>query len=95
MIKVTKQNINEVFVNKMFEIIGSNETYKNLLETNNETWYRDYTWNKEQEDQFREYALPIIKKLYTLTKEKTNTNYYWWLLQFGLKRNDCDKESNI
>ena len=87
-LKITKQNINEVFINKMFEIIGSNETYDNLLKTNNETWFQDYTWNKEQEDTFKKYALPLIKKTYTLTKKETITNYYWWLLQFGLKRND-------
>ena len=90
-LKITKQNINEVFINKMFEIIGSNETYDNLLKTNNETWFQNYTWNKEQEDTFKKYALPLIKKTYTLTKEETITNYYWWLLQFGLKRNDYQK----
>ena len=68
-LKITKQNINEVFINKMFEIIGSNETYDNLLKTNNESWFQDYTWNKEQEDTFKKYALPLIKKTYTLTKK--------------------------
>lgn len=89
-IKVTKQNLNEVLINKMFEIIESSETYENLLKTNNETWYQDYTWNKEQEEVFKEFAQPLIKKLYKLTKERTEANYYWFLLQYGLKRNDYE-----
>lgn len=90
-LKVTKENKNEVFINKMFEIIGSSETYENLLETNNESWYQDYTWNKEQEGVFREYAFPIIKKLYKLNLTQAVSHYYWWLLMYGLKRNDYER----
>ena len=89
-IKVTKQNLNQILINKMFEIIGSCETYENLLETNDETWYQDYTWNKEQEDVFKKFAYPLIKKTYNLNKALAEKELMWFLLGYGLKRNDYE-----
>ena len=88
--KVNKTNIVEHLINKMFDVIDSKETYQNLLETKNETWYQDYTWNKYQEDAFQAYALPLIKKTYNLSKELSNKELQWFLLCYGLKRNDYE-----
>lgn len=89
-LKITKDNIVEHLVNKMFEIIGVDNNYQNLIETKNETWFQDYTWNKDQEESFKIYTLPLIKKIYKLNKDVVNRNYYWFLLQYGLRRNDYE-----
>ncbi len=88
--KLTKNNLLEHLINKMFEIINVDENYQNLIETKNKNWFQDHSWNKEQEESFKEYALPLIKKVYKLNKDLANNNYYWFLLQYGLRRNDYE-----
>lgn len=90
-LKITKDNLPEILVNKMFEIIGSQETYKNLIETKNETWYQDNTWNKTQEDEFLSFARPLVKKLYRINNTLVDDKLMWFLLKYGLKRNDYEK----
>lgn len=87
-LKITKDNIAEHLINKMFEIIGVSETYENLITTQNETWFQDYSWNKEQEIEFIKYAKPLIKKTYRLTKDQLEKELMWFLFGYGLKRND-------
>lgn len=89
--KVTKNNIVEHLINKMFEIIGVSETYQNLIDTKSETWFRDYSWNKEQEEEFIKYARPLIKKTYRLTKGLVERELNWFLLFYGLSRNNDEE----
>jgi hypothetical protein len=74
----------------MLEIANVQDSFNNLVETKNETWYQDYTWNKEQEDEFIEYALPLIKKTMKISKDRAKSTLDWFMLCYSLKRNDYE-----
>ena len=102
--KRKRETTNQFFerlVNKMFEIAGHDMNYATLVENREkenampygEAWYQRYTWNKEQEDEFREWAKNEMKKLKQfkyVTERKQAQELGMFLLAYGLKRNDYE-----
>ena len=48
-------------------------------------WYNKWTMTQEQHDQFKAYALPLIKKVFKCNKSRAESTFNWFDLQFGLR----------
>lgn len=53
-----------------------------------EEWYTNNTFTQEQHDQFKAYAIPLLKKIFKFNKAKAESTFSWFDLQFGLKINN-------
>lgn len=79
--KVNRQNISEVLLEYQLSQIG--KTVKDALETLN--WREVWDYSKEKEDKFKQYAIPLIKKVFKCSKGKAISTLDWYILHFGLK----------
>lgn len=91
-------------INKMFEIADCDMRYQTLVDNKEiedarsfgEKWYQRYTWNKEQEAEFREWARVEFKKRFKyLSKNYLERELAFFLLSYGLKRSDYEYEKLI
>jgi hypothetical protein len=40
---------------------------------------------QEQHDQFKAYAIPLMKKVFKINKARAEANFQWFDLEFGLR----------
>jgi len=79
--KITRHNISEHLMEYQLEKIG--KTVQDAID--NKEWIREWSWKKEQYDEFKKYAIPLIKKVFRCNKKRAETAFAWFDLQFGLK----------
>ena len=48
-------------------------------------WYFNWTLTTEQHEQFRKYAIPLLKKVFKFNTRKAEQTFGWFNLQFGLR----------
>jgi hypothetical protein len=48
-------------------------------------WYDKWTMTQEQHDQFKAYALPLLKKVFKCNKSRAEDTFNWFDLEFGLR----------
>jgi hypothetical protein len=51
-------------------------------------WYSKWTMTQEQHDEFKAYAIPLMKKVFKINKSRAEANFQWFDLQFGLRIKD-------
>jgi hypothetical protein len=71
-------------INKMFDIANCDLKYEDVLERKDD-WYDQYTWTKEDQEEWYEWCVKEIKKDLRCTKEKAKREAGWLLLNYGLK----------
>jgi hypothetical protein len=89
MSKINRTNVGDHLVEYQLEMVGKTiaEAYKT------DKWYSVWTMTDEQQDQLRDYAIPLIKKIFKCNKKRAEGIFGWFLLQFGL-RIDNTKTNN-
>jgi len=70
---------------KMFKMVGQKYT-KSFVKQ--EKWYQQYTWNREQEDEFRQYFIKQYTKFFKISKKMAARDFEWFNLCHGWIRND-------
>jgi len=50
-----------------------------------EKWYYNNTMTEEQQQEFKCYAIPLLKKIFKFNKTKAESTFNWFSLQFGLR----------
>jgi hypothetical protein len=81
MAKVNRENISEHLLDYQLDIIG-----KSIQEAHmTREWYNKWTMTQEQHDQFKAYALPLIKKVFKCNKSRAESTFDFFDLQFGLR----------
>lgn len=79
--KVNRTNISEHLVEYQLKMIG-----KTLSDVeNDEEWYYNNTMTEEQHEEFKRYAIPLLKKIFKFNKTKAENTFSWFDLQFGLR----------
>ena len=79
--KVNRTNISEHLVQYQLKIVG-----KTMLDVeNDEKWYYNNTMTEEQHEEFKRYAIPLLKKIFKFNKGKAEQTFQWFDLQFGLR----------
>jgi len=84
MAKINRENIAEHLIDYQLGMIDKSmqEAYMT------KEWYSKWTMTTEQHDHFKAYAIPLIKKVFKLNKEKTESTFQWFDVQFGLRIKD-------
>ena len=79
--KVNRTNITEHLVEYQLNMIG-----KTMLDVkDDEMWYFNNTMTQEQHEEFKRYAIPLLKKIFKFNKGKAESTFGWFDLQFGLR----------
>jgi hypothetical protein len=79
--KINRTNISDHLVEYQLNMVGKTiaEAYKN------ENWFHEWTMTEEQHDQFRAYAIPLLKKVFKCNRRKAEATFGWFDLSFGLR----------
>jgi hypothetical protein len=79
--KVNRTNISEHLVQYQLKMIG-----KTMLDVEgDEEWYINNTMTQEQHEEFKAYAIPLLKKIFKFNKTRAEGTFGWFNLQFGLR----------
>lgn len=84
MTKINRTNITDHLIEYELQMVG--KTIEDVK--NDEEWYTNNTFTQEQHDQFKAYAIPLLKKIFKFNKAKAESTFSWFDLQFGLKINN-------
>ena len=79
--KINRTNISDHLVEYQLKMIG-----KTVLDVSgDEMWYHNNTMTPEQHEEFKAYAIPLLKKVFKFNKSKAEETFGWFSLQFGLR----------
>jgi hypothetical protein len=81
LIKVNRTNITDHLIIYELEMIG--KTIDDVK--GDERWYSNNTMTQEQHDEFRAYAIPLLKKIFKFNKGKAESTFSWFDMMYGLK----------
>jgi hypothetical protein len=82
--KINRTNISEHLVEYQLKMIG--KTFSDV--EGDELWYSNNTMTEEQHEEFKRYAIPLLKKIFKFNKSRAEQTFSWFDLQFGLKINN-------
>ena len=79
--KVNRENIGRHLLEYQLEMVG-----KTLMDAmDDDKWYFNFTMTTEQHNQFKSYAIPLIKKVFKCKKSYAESTFEWFNLEFGLR----------
>jgi hypothetical protein len=79
--KVNRTNISDHLVEYQLKRIG-----KTVLDVSDDPmWYHTNTMTQEQHEEFKRYAIPLLKKIFKFNKGRAEDTFSWFNLQFGLR----------
>ena len=81
MAKINRENISEHLLDYQLDMIGKSMQEAHMTRE----WYNKWTMTQEQHDQFKTYALPLLKKVFKCSKSKAESTFDFFDLQFGLR----------
>lgn len=79
-----KPNLLYILVDKQFEMCGYDHSYKIGLE--DPDWFSKYTKTKEQNIEFRKWAIPTIMKHENVSKRRAEKFFEWFDFLYGLRQ---------
>jgi hypothetical protein len=81
MSKINRENIADHLVDYQLGMIGKSTQEAHMTKE----WYSKWTMTQEQHDQFKAYALPLLKKVFKCNKSRAESTFDFFDLQFGLR----------
>lgn len=81
MTKINRLNIADHLLEYQFNLIG--KTVSDAVK--DETWIVAWSLTPEQYEQFKSYAVPLLKKVFKFNKAKAEQTFQWFNVQFGLQ----------
>ena len=79
--KINRANITKHLIEYQLDMVG-----KRLVDTlDDEMWYFNWTMTQEQHEEFKRYAIPLLKKIFKFNKGRAEQTFDWFNLQFGLR----------
>jgi hypothetical protein len=79
--KINRMTISDHLIEYQLQMIG--KTVQDALK--DPEWYNTWTMTSEQYDEFKAYAVPLLKKIFKFNTGKANSTFEWFNLQFGLR----------
>jgi len=81
MAKINRENIADHLVDYQLGMVGKSmqEAYMT------KEWYSKWTMTQEQHNQFKAYAIPLLKKVFKCNKSRAENTFDWFDLEFGLR----------
>jgi hypothetical protein len=82
--RINRTNIAEHLVEYQLAMIG-----KTMADAKkDDMWFFNWTITQKQADEFRAYAIPLIKKVFKCNKSRAERTFSWFNLEFGLRVKD-------
>jgi hypothetical protein len=79
--KVNRANITRHLIEYQLDMVG-----KRLVDTlDDDMWYFNWTMTQEQHEEFKRYAIPLLKKIFKFNNSRANSTFDWFDMQFGLR----------
>ena len=78
---INRTNITDHLIEYQLKMIG--KTIDEIKE--DELWYINNTMTEEQHEEFKRYAIPLLKKIFKFNKGKAESTFGWFDCQFGLR----------
>ena len=79
--KINRANITRHLIEYQLDMVG-----KRLVDTlDDDMWYFNWTMTQEQHEEFKRYAIPLLKKIFKFNKGRAESTFGWFDLQFGLR----------
>ena len=79
--KVNRANITRHLIEYQLDMVG-----KRLVDTlEDDMWYFNWTMTQKQHEEFKRYAIPLLKKIFKFNKGRAESTFGWFDLQFGLR----------
>jgi hypothetical protein len=84
MSKINRETIADHLIDYQLEMIGKTivEAYKT------KEGYSKWTMTQAQHDEFKAYAIPLLKKVFKCNRTRAEDTFNWFDLQFGLRIKD-------
>jgi len=79
--KITRDNIARHLVEYQLLMVG--KTIEDTL--SDDKWYFNWTMTSAQHESFKNYAIPLIKKIFKCNKSKAEKTFDWFNLGYGLR----------
>ena len=77
---INRTNISEHLIEHQLNIIG-----KTIIEIKQDPEeYSNNTMTELQQEEFKTYAIPLLKKIFKFNKVKAESTFSWFQLQYGL-----------
>jgi uroporphyrinogen-III decarboxylase len=80
---INRQNITDHLIEYQLKMIG--KTIDEI--TTDEEWFSNNTMTPEQHEEFKAYAIPLLKKVFKFNKAKAEQTFSWFDLSYGLRIN--------
>jgi hypothetical protein len=81
MAKINRENIADHLLDYQLGMIDKSTQEAHMTKE----WYNKWTMTQEQHDQFKVYALPLLKKVFKCNKSRAESTFDWFDLEFGLR----------
>jgi hypothetical protein len=79
--KVNRANITKHLIEYQLDMVG-----KRLVDTlDDDKWYFNWTMTQDQHEEFKRYAIPLLKKIFKFNKTRAEETFGWFDMQFGLR----------
>ena len=84
MAKINRLNVADHLVEYQLNMVG--KTMADALK--DDIWFLTFTMTTEQHNEFKRYAIPLLKKVFKFNKSKAEETFNWFDMQFGLRIKD-------
>ena len=82
--EITKHNIAEHLLQKQLDYVG-----KTLADVKDDPkWYLNNTMTQKQDNEWKEYCIDEIKRVYNFTWQQASVEFEWFNLGYGLSIKD-------
>ncbi len=82
--KINRLNITQHLLEYELGMVG--KTMLDVLD--DDRWYFNITMTSKQYAEFRNYAIPLLQKIFKFNKRKALSTFSWFDLMFGLRIKD-------
>lgn len=82
--KINRLNIQEHLVNVQLKMV--NKTMFEAMQ--NPDWFHEWTMTTAQHEEFKAYAIPLLKKIFKFNTNKAKETFAFFDLQYGLRIQD-------
>lgn len=79
--KINRENIADHLLDYQLGMIDKSTQEAHMTKE----WYNKWTMTQAQHDEFKAYALPLLKKVFKCNKSRAESTFDWFDLEFGLR----------
>lgn len=82
--KINRENIAKHLVEYELNMVG--KTIEDTID--DDKWFFNFTMTSDQFEEFKKYAVDLIKKTFKCSKKRAERNFEWFNLGYGLRIKD-------